>query len=431
MSVNLHQIRLTDDQYFRLREGLSQFSRKWNNAAILDSCGLEGNTFPTESQGFSLLAGFSDSGNSFGFFTDSPPPSGRWYFGHLCYELRDKTVPGSVSSHPSLTDFSEEKFWAADLVFILRGRKLEVQAFNGSDPAKVLEEVLNLQRPEIPLVEGSVTAISKTDYLANCAQIYKHLMRGDIYELNFCIPFKLDCYEPDIAGLWRILNETSPAPFSALYRENNSWLLCASPERFLKRTGNKLFSQPIKGTIRRSDHDEADEKNKLQLLQSEKERAENIMITDLVRNDFSKIAKRGTVKVEELCGLYSFRHVHQLITTVSAVQDDDVSIKDILTALFPMGSMTGAPKYRAMELIEELESFRREIFSGSVGYISPEGDFDFNVVIRSIIFNASKNLIIIPAGSAITAVSDHEKEYEECLLKAEALLKLTEKLKGV
>jgi para-aminobenzoate synthetase component 1 len=199
--------------------------------------------------------------------------------------------------------------------------------------------------------------------------------------------------------------------------------MSGSPERFIRKKGNAISSQPIKGTAKRSEDPQLDEALKNELCHSTKEKAENVMIVDLVRNDLSRIAQRDSVKVDELFGLYSFRTVHQLISTISAEVDAEIEFKEIMRALFPMGSMTGAPKISAMKLIEKYENFRRGMFSGSVGYISPKGNFDFNVIIRSILYDEAKRVVSCPVGGAITIQSDPESEYEECLLKVEALQK--------
>jgi len=226
----------------------------------------------------------------------------------------------------------------------------------------------------------------------------------------------------DPLSIYQKLSSTSPNPFSALYKLDDKWLICASPERFLKREGSKILSQPIKGTSSRFlQNISRDEKSRLDLLVSEKDRSENVMVVDLVRNDLARVCKEGTVKVDELFGIYSFPQVHQMISTVSGELKEEISFTEIIKATFPMGSMTGAPKRRVVELIDKYERSGRGIFSGTVGYITPESDFDFNVVIRSIMYNTSEKYLSFMAGSGITFYSDAEKEYEECLLKAEAM----------
>lgn len=157
------------------------------------------------------------------------------------------------------------------------------------------------------------------------------------------------------------------------------------------------------------------------LAKDEKERSENIMIVDLVRNDLSKTAVKGSVKVEELCKVYSFDQVHQMISTVTSQIEENTHPIDVIKSTFPMGSMTGAPKISAMKIIENLEETKRGLYSGAVGYITPRGDFDFNVVIRSILYNHTQKYISFSVGSAITSKSDPLKEYEECLVKAKAM----------
>lgn len=263
---------------------------------------------------------------------------------------------------------------------------------------------------------------SREEYLQTVKKLQAHIQRGDIYEINFCIEFYIENVEIDVVTLFLRLQEISPMPFASLFKEKDVFQIGASPERFLKKVGNKLISQPIKGTAKRLSDPEQDELLKLKLRTSAKEIAENIMIVDLVRNDLSKIASNATVKVEELCKLYSFEKVHQLISTVVCKTDDDVSLETILNATFPMGSMTGAPKVRAMQLIEQYEKTKRGLFSGTIGYVKPNGDFDFNVVIRSIIYHSDKKYLSFHVGSAITIDADPAQEWQECLTKISPIL---------
>jgi para-aminobenzoate synthetase component 1 len=242
--------------------------------------------------------------------------------------------------------------------------------------------------------------------------------------MNYCIEFYAQKLNVSPIDLYEKLNEVSPTPFSAFLKYHDKSLICASPERYLKKEGTRLISQPIKGTSPRGSNPFIDKANMEYLKTSEKERSENIMITDLVRNDLSRVAKKGKVKVEELCGVYSFRQVHQMISTISAEMDERYSWVDAIKATFPMGSMTGAPKLSAMKLIEKYEVTKRGLYSGSVGYVTPEGDFDFNVVIRSMLYNQKKGYLSFMVGGAITALAEPEKEYEECLIKASAIMKV-------
>ena len=267
--------------------------------------------------------------------------------------------------------------------------------------------------------------LSKEEYIGKINKLKWHIQRGDCYEINFCQEFYAENAEIEPHRVFSELMKVSPNPFSAFYRLNDKYLLCASPERFLLKKNNQLVSQPIKGTMKRNLQDRrVDEALKKELRESPKEQSENVMVVDLVRNDLSRICEEGSVKVEELFGIYSFPQVHQMISTITGDLKKDMGLLQILNAVFPMGSMTGAPKHRVMELIDEYESQSRGIFSGSVGYISSEGDFDFNVVIRSIMYNSSEKYLSYQVGSGITFYSNAENEWEECLLKAEAIKKV-------
>ena len=271
-------------------------------------------------------------------------------------------------------------------------------------------------------VPSSVQArVSEAEYTDNVARVRAFIEAGDVYELNYCMEFFADQVRLSPVEAYQALCQRSPMPFSVFMKQGSRYVLGASPERFLKKTGTRLVSQPIKGTIRRGQTPEEDEALKNQLRNSEKEQAENLMIVDLVRNDLARSAETGTVKVDELFGIYTFRQVHQLISTVSATQRAGVSLAEVLGNAFPMGSMTGAPKIRAMQRIDELEASRRGVYSGAMGYILPNGDFDFNVVIRSILYDAAQERASFMVGSAITYDADPAQEYAECLLKASAM----------
>ena len=252
----------------------------------------------------------------------------------------------------------------------------------------------------------------------------KHIHRGDIYEANFCMEFFSENTTINPLEIFQKLNEISKPPLAVYFKNNKQFLLSASPERYLKKVGEQLISQPIKGTAKRFIDLIEDEKSKNKLSQDPKERAENIMITDLVRNDLSKTAQKGSVKVEELCGIYSFEQVHQMISTITSKLDTQYSAVEAIKTTFPMGSMTGTPKVSVMNIIEELEETKRGLYSGAVGYFTPTSDFDFNVVIRSILYNQEKEYVSFSVGSAITSGSIPENEYEECLLKAKAMLEV-------
>ena len=263
---------------------------------------------------------------------------------------------------------------------------------------------------------------SREEYISVIEKLQQHIHRGDCYEINFCQEFFSNKVNIDPLAAYMKLSKISPNPFSAVYRNEDQWLLCASPERFLCKRGDTVFSQPIKGTSKRKNEDEKKDKESREWLRlSAKDRSENVMVVDLVRNDFSKFCRDGSVNVDELFGIYSFPQVHQMISTVSGKVDNEVTITAMIKACFPMGSMTGAPKKRVMELIEQYENRKRGIFSGALGYISPGGDFDFNVVIRSLMYNAATGYLSYQVGSGITHYSDPQQEWDECIMKAEAM----------
>lgn len=263
---------------------------------------------------------------------------------------------------------------------------------------------------------------SKAEYLRDVRHLQAHIQRGDIYEVNYCQEFYAENVHIDPVDVYRRLHALTQAPFSAFVHHEGSYMLCGSPERYLKKSGGTLMSQPIKGTVKRGADAAEDLLLRNALERDEKERGENIMITDLVRNDLARISVPGSVEVEELCGIYTFKTVHQMISTVRSEALSPATFTDILKGSFPMGSMTGAPKVRAMELIDATEAFARGLYSGSVGWIDGS-DFDFNVVIRSIFWNRNTGYLSVRVGGAITALSEPEREYNECMLKADALFK--------
>ncbi|MEX0884170.1 MAG: anthranilate synthase component I family protein, partial [Cyclobacteriaceae bacterium] len=223
--------------------------------------------------------------------------------------------------------------------------------------------------------------------------------------------------------LYFSLCQYSPMPFSALFKAADLAILTASPERFLKKTGNQLLTQPIKGSIRRGDNDEEDKFLQEGLANSEKEKSENLMIVDLMRNDLSRVSQVGEVQVAELFGIYSFQQITQMVSTVSCTLKPGLTFEDIIARTFPMGSMTGVPKIKCMELIDHYEKFKRSWFSGTLGYIQPNGDFDFCVIIRSLIVDCSRKEFYFGVGSAITFDANAKDEYQECLLKADGIIK--------
>ena len=359
--------------------------------------------------------------NTLAGFQDFVDKQSRWLFGHLGYELKNE-IEGLGPSQVNRIGFPAIFFFEPVIIIRVSEKELVIE---GGDAGKIFEEIMAVNEGNYSIRNAPVNIhqkVPKHEYLETINRLRQHIHRGDCYEINYCMEFFAENVVIDPLSVYEKLSRTSPNPFSALYKLEDKWLICASPERFLKKEENKILSQPIKGTSSRFLKDDSkDRKSKEELAASEKDRSENVMVVDLVRNDLARVCKEGTVKVDELFGVYSFPQVHQMISTVSGELQDGISFLDIIKATFPMGSMTGAPKKRVMELIEKYEASKRGIFSGAMGYITPGGDFDFNVVIRSIMYNASEKYLSFMAGSGITFYSDAEKEYEECLLKAEAM----------
>jgi para-aminobenzoate synthetase component 1 len=340
--------------------------------------------------------------------------------GILSYELKNE-IEKLNSRHFDGLSFPNLHFFEPEIWLIWQGEALEIHG-----PGGILEEILATPLPEgvgasVPQVRARMP---KAVYLAAVAAIQEDILNGEVYELNLCQEFYAEQVTVEPVSTFLRLNSASPTPFAGFYKWQNRYLLCASPERFLRQQHDRLLSQPIKGTIRRGATPAEDEELRYQLRHDEKEQAENLMIVDLVRNDLARVAVTGSVQVPELFGLYSFRHVWQMISTVQAQRRPECDLVDALRAAFPMGSMTGAPKIRAMQLIERYEHSRRGLYSGSLGFIWPSGDFDFNVVIRSLQFNAATGYLSFQVGSAITYDSVPEQEYAECLLKAKAMLEV-------
>ncbi len=347
-----------------------------------------------------------------------------WIFGYLTYDLKNDTEELQSQNFDGL-DFPDLFFFQPKKLFLLKGNQLEIQYLNMCDDEIEVdfESVIKYSEATIETNKSLLIQqrISKEFYLDKVSKMLSYIIDGDIYEANFCMEFYAEGTIHPVTKFQR-LNEISKPPFAVYFKNNKQFLLSASPERYLKRDGELVISQPIKGTSKRFSNSIEDEISKQNLALDTKERSENIMITDLVRNDLSRTAQKGSVQVEELCGVYSFLQVHQMISTITSIVDNQITAIDILKTTYPMGSMTGSPKISAMKIIEELEETKRGLYSGTVGYFTPNGDFDFNVVIRSILYNQEKQYISFSVGSAITSKSVPEKEYEECLLKANAML---------
>ena len=366
----------------------------------------------------------TDYHNAFEDLKQYQQTTNDWLFGYLSYDLKND-IEHLQSDNFNGLDFPDLFFFQPKKLFLLKGNSLEIQYLMLCDDEieedlKSISEIENVVT-EIQSVINIEERISKEKYLEKVSKLLTHIHHGDIYEANFCMEFYAENTIINPIEKFQKLNAISQSPFAVFFKNNKQFLLSASPERYIKKEGEQITSQPIKGTSKRFEDAIEDEKSKNQLASDPKERAENIMITDMVRNDLSRTAQKGSVAVKELCGIYSFLQVHQMISTITSKLDSQYSVVDVIKSTFPMGSMTGAPKFSAMKIIEELEETKRGLYSGAIGYFTPNNDFDFNVVIRSILYNQENKYVSFSVGSAITAQSIPEKEYEECLLKAKAM----------
>nr|WP_297307236.1 anthranilate synthase component I family protein [uncultured Flavobacterium sp.] len=369
----------------------------------------------------------TDSVNGFDKLKEYQTDLNDWLFGYLTYDLKNDVENLSSLNFDGL-DFPELFFFQPKKIIFLSKDYAEFHYLNlcndeiDSDFKEINEFTLgkSLNSEKLNIKER----ISKENYISKVSKVKEHIQRGDIYEANFCMEFYAENASIDPTLIFENLNSISNPPFASFLKNNKNFMISASPERYIKKTGNKIISQPIKGTAKRGVSESEDFELKESLRNNPKERAENIMIVDLVRNDLSKTATKGSVQVEELCEIYTFDQVHQMISTIVSEVDVKTDPVDVLRTTFPMGSMTGAPKLSAMQIIEYLEETKRGLYSGGVGYFTPDNDFDFNVVIRSILYNEVNKYVSFSVGSAITSEAVAENEYNECLLKASAMLKV-------
>lgn len=342
-------------------------------------------------------------------------------FGFLTYDVKNQ-VEALQSCNFDGQRCPELYFFKPRYLLEINGSKLTVNR-NYPETFELIEAIENYNTPQKDTTAVELKCrTAKETYLVNVEKIRNQIAEGDFYEMNYCLEFFAEDIIIDAVKTFISLNDKAQAPFSSFFKLGDKYLLCASPERFLKKEGAKLISQPIKGTIRKGESEEENTLLQQHLKNDIKEQAENVMIVDLVRNDLAHCSVPGSVQAEELFGIYGFNTVNQMISTVTSTARSDVHFTDIIKCTFPMGSMTGAPKVIVMQTIEQYEDFKRGLYSGSVGYITPEGDFDFNVVIRSILYNEADKYLSVPVGGAITYDSGAEKEYEEVLLKAKATI---------
>lgn len=440
---------ITDHRFIK-RQMLS-WAAPFNICCFLDN--QDHPAYPISPSAFECLLGtgaaeiFSASaGAAFPALQDWTAHRQDWLFGHWSYELAAETEP-SAYGHPHDANgsrpagpeapgdpigFPDLFFFVPETVIELRHDCIRIGTLH-ADPAAIWRQLQQIDplpasthdhRPATADPIVFTPRFTREEYLATIRALQRHILRGDCYEINFCQEFFASPVLVDPFSIWHTLSRVSPNPFSAFYRLDERFLLCASPERFLRKEGTRLISQPIKGTAPRN-HDDpaADRELAATLFRSPKERAENVMVVDLVRNDLSRVCLPGSVRVAGLYDLCSFPQVHQLISTIVGETLPGLHWSEAIRATFPMGSMTGAPKNRVVELIAHYERSRRGLFSGAVGYVTPAGDFDFNVVIRSLLYRRDIRYLSYQVGSGITWYSDPAAEYAECIVKAEGIRK--------
>ena len=422
--------RISDQFPLKNTEEFKQQMLNWANRFNI-CCFLDNHQYPTPHPTVECLAGFgsmkifSPAEGSLEQLDQFLSETSDWIFGHLGYDLKNQIAP-LHSSHLDPIGFPDLFFFQPEIVIQLKDEECQIHSLTET-PEKIFQQILKSVKEKNKLLHGIEIRprIQRESYLDKIRDLLKHINRGDCYEINFCQAFTAENMKLDTVSVYHRLTEISPNPFSCYYKLQDKFLLCASPERWLQKKGERIISQPIKGTAGRNLQNEIEDVQlKLSLQKSEKDKQENVMIVDLVRNDLSQICTEGSVHVEELFGIYAFPQVYQMISTISGVLKKEIAFSDIIRSCFPMGSMTGAPKRKVMELIEQYENTKRGIYSGAVGYFHPNKDFDFNVVIRSILYNESNGMLCYQVGGGITAESIPEKEYEECLLKAEAIRKV-------
>ena len=415
-------------QVQQIKDKLLTWSQQYREVVWLDA-----NKYPQQYSNYDAVLAVdaftilqTDSVEAFNTLKEYQQTTKDWLFGYLTYDLKNDTENLHSKNFDGL-HFPELFFFQPKKLFLIKENSIEIQYLHMVDDELDAdwEEIKAIKVLPITLKEKEPIKIklrlSKDSYFQKFKEIHNHIQRGDIYEINFCQEFYAENTTINPINVYQKLNAISKPPFATFLKLADKYVLSASPERYIKKQGNQIISQPIKGTAKREEDPIKDAKLKQQLQTDDKERAENIMIVDLVRNDLSKTATKGSVKVPELCEIYTFNQVHQMISTVTSKVTENKSPVEVLRTTYPMGSMTGAPKVSAMQIIEDVEVTKRGLYSGAIGYFTPENDFDFNVIIRSILYNKTEKYVSYSVGGAITIKANAEAEYEECLLKAKAM----------
>ncbi|WP_024741536.1 anthranilate synthase component I family protein [Tenacibaculum maritimum] len=416
------------DDPISFKEKLFTWSQQFETIVWLDSnsCQQEYSSFDCALAIEEFTAIKTDYYKAFDKLKEYQSYTDDYIFGYISYDVKNDTEQLSSNNFDGLK-FPDLYFFQPQKLIFLKGNTVAFHYLKMVDDEleEDFDEIMEMNTAVAPSTREEDLKIKlrihKDEYYKKVAMVLKHIHRGDIYEANFCQEFYAENTAINPYKIYRELNKISAPPFATFFRHEHQYLLSATPERYIRKQGSKIISQPIKGTAKRMVNPIEDAKIAFDLGRDEKERSENIMIVDLVRNDLAKTAKKGSVQVEELCKVYSFNQVHQMISTITSEVAHTVHPVDVIKDTFPMGSMTGAPKISAMQIIEDLEETKRGLYSGSIGYFTPNGDFDFNVIIRSILYNDEVKYVSYSVGSAITSKSTPEKEYEECLLKAKAM----------
>lgn len=417
MSLSYFSIRITPQDYPEWYDKMLALANEHPYFTLLENRGEPGRAAWIDNGWYAGIGAKQLVNGQSNFFDSLQNTSFRNpLFGYLGYDLKnqlEKLNSGNVNRIKA----PEACFFEPIHFLRYQNGLLEISSYENAE--KLFLKINQTPQPHfrpLPKIEFQ-SGMSEYQYLDKVRQVKEYIRQGEVYELNLCVEFFAQVEELNPMDLFHALMSRSNMPFSAWFKGEHIHAICASPERFLQKTGSVIRSQPIKGTRRRGQTPEEDKQLKQELATSEKDQAENVMIVDLVRNDLTRSCKIGSIEVEELFGIYTYNNVHQMISTVKGSLRDEMHYSEAIKYSFPMGSMTGAPKIRAMELIEELEESKRGIYSGSLGIIHPNGDFDLNVVIRTLLLNAKESVISAQAGGAITWDSVPEEEWEEIKTK--------------
>jgi len=346
--------------------------------------------------------------------------------GYFTYEMSNLTKRSNNTKKPNAENTSPAFWFRPSLLIKCDQNKLEFLIDQYDNFQYISHKIKRTYRGyevkcfDLPKIKFKST-IKLNDYCKKIDEIKQNITDGNYYELNYCIERRARMAIRKPLNYWIKMVNKSKAPFSAYLKQNMTHIMCASPERFLRKEGNQLLSQPIKGTAKRYKNHNQDHASFTNLTRNTKEMAEHLMIVDLVRNDLTKCSGSVSTKVLELAKTCSFNTIHQLISSVQTELEPNHSITDILESCFPMGSMTGTPKQTVCNRIPILENQERGIFSGALGYFDSNLNFDLNVVIRTIIYDQTTNLLSLKTGGAITIDSNPEKEWKECILKCQSI----------